>query len=67
MEESVTNGDPVTSIVQEEEHLDRSSVPPGVIEAIELYDASIQHYAEAIESYEPPEVVVSTSSAVSPW
>ncbi len=62
----MTKGQSVSSIVQEE-HLDRDSVPPGVIEAIELYDASIRHYSEATESYEPFAVVVSTTSAVSPW
>jgi hypothetical protein len=61
-----TNHDEVDSIVAETP-VDDLTGPAGVLEAVQLYDASAQYYAEATGSYESSAVVVSSTSAVPPW
>ena len=56
----------VSSIVAETP-VDDLTGPTGVIEAVQLYDASAQCYAEASGPYESSAVVVSSTSAVPPW
>lgn len=60
------NHDKVSSVVAETP-VDHLTGPAGVIEAVQLYDASAQYYAEASGSYESSAVVVSSTSAVPPW
>jgi hypothetical protein len=66
MEQLNTNQDELNSVVTETPVGDLTG-PPGVIEAVQLYDASAQYYAEATGSYESSAVVVSSTSAVPPW
>lgn len=66
MEQFDTNHDKVSSVVSEIPANDLIG-PAGVVEAVELYDASVQYYAEASGSYESSAVVVSSTSAVPPW
>jgi hypothetical protein len=66
MEQFDADQDEVNSVVAETP-VDDLTGPTGVIEAVQLYDASAQYYAEASGSYEPSAVVVSSTSAVPPW
>jgi hypothetical protein len=60
------NNDQVNSVVREIPANDVIG-PAGVVEAVELYEASVQYYVEASGSYESAAVVVSSTSAVPPW
>jgi hypothetical protein len=61
-----TNKDEVNSVVAETP-VDDLTGPAGVVEAVQLYEASAQYYAEASGAYESSAVVVSSTSAVPPW
>ena len=58
--------DELTSTVPETP-IEELDAPPGVLEAVELYESAAQQYAVASSVYVSSIEVVSSTSAVSPW
>lgn len=60
---SSDNADAVEQAVEQGE-FDQIEAPPGVIEAIELYEAVIPHYVAAAARLDPVSRISSTSAAL---